>query len=470
MPCGWRLSPRSSNGSPSLHIIGPIQLKPLSVLNSSPPRVPTRSPLAGHRIIVASRYHPYFLKSGTGTYISAIIDGLLAAGATVRLLVTEPPPELSNQLLVPDPLSTHDRLTARIDGSIRLHGYLLSTRGVTHKVKSWAQRAVNKVERLVTGAPPHPPCLDLKWPAWDEALRLPEARFLKREVAVFRPHSILLNYSWLAPFTAHLPVGPSRPKSFMLTHDVRHQDCVQSPHGMVFRENCAYSKEREISELIQVDTVVAIQPREARHFKAMLPGKDVITMYPPIALVGSVCRQPVLGRCLLVGSNNAANGEGARWFLDQVWPLVMAGMHEAHLRICGDVGKHALLASIPPSVVICGRVSNLNVEYSKTSVVAAPLLFGSGIKLKVIEAMSHGCAVVGTSVAMDGVEPLPSMLIGYDQPELFAKKILGLLKDTEARKQAEKAALTLAKEQFSVEACLAPLVKQLLSAYPASCE
>src|SRR5215213_7290279 len=59
---------------------------------------PSIRPLAGLRLAFPTRHHPYFGNSGSTTYISTLLRGLADAGATIRVIVVEPPGEISKRL------------------------------------------------------------------------------------------------------------------------------------------------------------------------------------------------------------------------------------------------------------------------------------------------------------------------------------------------------------------------------------
>jgi len=100
------------------------------------------------------------------------------------------------------------------------------------------------------------------------------------------------------------------------------------------------------------------------------------------------------------------NDDGLRSFLMNVWPLVLAARPDARLRVVGRHPRRALIdlvARHAGTVTLEGFVPDLNEIFSRSAAMVNPLRFGSGIKLKIIDALSGGLPVISTSIGADGV-------------------------------------------------------------------
>lgn len=99
------------------------------------------------------------------------------------------------------------------------------------------------------------------------------------------------------------------------------------------------------------------------------------------------------------------NEDGVRSFLTEVWPTVLTRMPAARLRIIGrecSAELAAVVGRFGDSVSLEGYVEDLTEVLSSAAGLINHLRFGSGIKLKVIEALGRGLPVVSTSVGADG--------------------------------------------------------------------
>ena len=86
-----------------------------------------------------------------------------------------------------------------------------------------------------------------------------------------------------------------------------------------------------------------------------------------------------------------------------------------------------------------------------------PLLLGTGIKIKLLEALSFGKAVVSTHLGIEGLEAWAHGAVSVaDDADSFAIAIVQLLNDDGLRRHREDAALRLADEHFGPAQALEP--------------
>ena len=219
----------------------------------------------------------------------------------------------------------------------------------------------------------------------------------------------------------------------------------------------------ELRLLGAADAVVAIQGEEAAFIRHALPGRQVIVA--PIAAAPVAAPQPGEGASLLfVGSDTAPNVDGLRWFLRAVLPLVRRAVPLVELRVAGKVGGAIgpLPEEVAGAVRILGLVPDLAPHYRDAAVVVSPLLVGSGLKIKLIEALAQGKAVVATGVTLQGVQQDCAQAVRpIDDLGEFAAEIVALLDDAALRGERAAASLRVARERFSAAACHAGLLGYL---------
>ncbi|HYD88931.1 MAG TPA: glycosyltransferase [Vitreimonas sp.] len=211
------------------------------------------------------------------------------------------------------------------------------------------------------------------------------------------------------------------------------------------------SAEDEFRMLSLTDAVIAIQHDEAARVRMSLPHSVVITA--PHSTQLAPAPQPGEDDLLLfVGSNTAPNVVGLEWFFREIWPLIRAKRAAARLKVAGSVAR--ALGPPPEGVTMLGLVGDLEPLYAEAGVVISPLYTGSGLKIKLVEALAAGKAVVGTSVTAQGIEPqVVGAMAREDEPARFADACVALLGDRDARATLSAAALACANEHFSAAAC-----------------
>ncbi|HRO02701.1 MAG TPA: glycosyltransferase, partial [Terricaulis sp.] len=221
----------------------------------------------------------------------------------------------------------------------------------------------------------------------------------------------------------------------------------------------AMSAAEEFALLGMADAVIAIQAEEAQAVAAALPHRRVLVA--PHGVATAPAPQPGEDDALLfVGSNTAPNIIGLEWFFEKIWPLVRAKRPQARLKVAGSVAR--ALGAAPEGVSMLGVVDDLAPLYAQAGVVISPLYTGSGLKIKLIEAMAAGKAVVGTSVTAQGVEEVVAGAMALaDDPADFAAAIVDLAGNRARRAELGQAALACAESRFSVRAAFAPLLEFL---------
>jgi polysaccharide biosynthesis protein PslH len=87
---------------------------------------------------------------------------------------------------------------------------------------------------------------------------------------------------------------------------------------------------------------------------------------------------------------------------------------------------------------------------ARAAVVVVPLRVGGGTRLKIVEAMAMGKAIVSTTLGAEGIDAVPGrdMLIA-DEPETFAASVVGLLHDPSLSARLGESARRLAVERYS---------------------
>lgn len=144
---------------------------------------------------------------------------------------------------------------------------------------------------------------------------------------------------------------------------------------------------------------------------------------------------------LYIGDDNNHNIKGFQWFSDKVLDRL-----PSDIKIL-VVGKMARVIPDDPRVEKRPYVENLDEPYATSKISICPILTGSGMKIKVVEALNYGKPVVGTKLAASGfVSKENNGVIIADEPALFASAITRLLRDknhylsvsTEAKAYFEK--------------------------------
>ncbi len=415
------------------------------------------SPVSDRRqVCVLSRQRIIGATNGSSAYLLGICTALRGSGCDVHLIWPSPTvfgrwPWLS---LRPE-MAVFSAISLR--GGVRIGRHLVAT-----DPRIAARAAVGLVARVLAR-------LKLPMAQFDRRAPYAIAQDWQREDLLFvaqqvrRPTDIVVaDYAFL---TEGIPYTLSpRAASAVVMHDLFSSRQAQFDQLGAADTVARIDQATEMKHLGRAGIIVAIQATEAAVVRACLPNRSVVTA--PMAVLPDDRPQPGTAPLVLfVGSNTAPNITGLRWFLDRAWPQVRAAVAGARLRVAGSVCK--VIGAVPEGVELLGIVPDLVPEYRKAAVVISPLLAGSGLKIKLIEALGHGKAVVVTRVTLQGVEDLAGRAVEVaDDAEEFAAAVVSLLRDDARRTARASAALDVARRYFSPAACYEDLLRALSSRSP----
>jgi polysaccharide biosynthesis protein PslH len=156
---------------------------------------------------------------------------------------------------------------------------------------------------------------------------------------------------------------------------------------------------------------------------------------------------------LFLGSfGHPPNVDAAVRLAVDVMPTVRECVPDAVLEIVGDAPPAQVRGLAGDSVIVTGRVPDVRPHLDRAAVVAAPLRLGGGMRVKVLDALASGKALVATPRALAGlpIEPGTHALVADTDAEL-ADALGELLRDPELRRRLGTAARALAAERLTWE-------------------
>jgi polysaccharide biosynthesis protein PslH len=144
------------------------------------------------------------------------------------------------------------------------------------------------------------------------------------------------------------------------------------------------------------------------------------------------------------------NTDGVIYFAKEIWPLIAEAHPEARCKIIGSRPPQSLLELAGPRFEFTGFVPDLRPHLAEAAAVVVPLRLGGGTRLKIVEAMAMGKAIVSTSLGAEGIEASPGRdLLIEDQPEIFADAVGRLLANPGFAARIGQAARKLAVQRYS---------------------
>jgi polysaccharide biosynthesis protein PslH len=156
------------------------------------------------------------------------------------------------------------------------------------------------------------------------------------------------------------------------------------------------------------------------------------------------------------------NIDALQYFTNEILPLLRARRPQIRLRIVGRRPSEALKNQFLgiPDVDFTGEVENVLPYLGRAAVFVVPLRIGGGSRIKILEALAAGKAVVSTSIGAEGLHLISGkhLLIG-DSPREFAQCVEQLLASKDLRKQLGEQGRLLVNDRYGWEGIAAELEK-----------
>jgi glycosyltransferase involved in cell wall biosynthesis len=202
---------------------------------------------------------------------------------------------------------------------------------------------------------------------------------------------------------------------------------------------CVTEQDRRLLQWLSDSTSVAYLPR----------GVDIPETIPRYS-----AREPK--SLLFVGSfNHHPNVDAAEWLCEDIFPQVLRAHPDSKLYIVGPNPPQHLVArgSRLPGLQILGFVDDLDAVLQRCRVFIAPLRFGGGVKVKILQAMAHGLPVVTTRIGAEGITVGGNNpLLGGESIERLVAHIVMLFEHEDIAAGLSETGRKLVQERYSWDA------------------
>ena len=210
---------------------------------------------------------------------------------------------------------------------------------------------------------------------------------------------------------------------------------------------------------LTADRVVAVSDTDARALRKLIPsleiavvpnGVDMDYYTAPVPPLETEEGPGALDLVFTAKMDFRPNVDAVLWFAQSVLPLIRRESPETRFWAVGK-SPHARLAPLAqdPGVVLTGWVEDVRPYIAGASLYVIPLRIGGGTRLKVLEAMGMGKAIVSTALGCEGFDLVPGQeLVVADEPAEFAAAVLDLLRNAERRERLGRAARRFAGSRY----------------------
>jgi glycosyltransferase involved in cell wall biosynthesis len=294
-------------------------------------------------------------------------------------------------------------------------------------------------------------------PLWATDWRVPELERRVREIAAsWRPDVVQAELPVMGQYLAALP--EPRPARVLVEYDpgaAAAADLAATERGLrrAARLADAAAWRRYGRRLAgDVDAVVTFTEEDAALLGPLSSGARLVRIAPGIALPPTAADPVGVAppRVLFVGSFvHPPNVDAAIRLAESIFPAVRARVPSARLELVGDQPPAAVRRLAGAAVDVTGYVPDTRPHVDAAAVVAAPLGLGGGMRLKVLEALAAGKAVVATPRAVAGLdlEPGTHAVVADGDAEL-GDALVELLENPARRRRIGSAARDFARERL----------------------
>jgi hypothetical protein len=173
--------------------------------------------------------------------------------------------------------------------------------------------------------------------------------------------------------------------------------------GVLARLEAARMARFEGEAVRRTAATVALTSRDADRLRALSGAPEKVRhVAAPFPSVLPAADSPLPGApaVVLVGSGGwLPNQQGAAWFVRAVWPQVSRALPAASLHVFGEAGAAGAARVVPHPALAESRQA-----FAPGAVMVVPLTFGSGVRMKILEAWARGVPVVATPAAAEGLD------------------------------------------------------------------
>ena len=218
----------------------------------------------------------------------------------------------------------------------------------------------------------------------------------------------------------------------------------------------------EVAAYAQAQRLMALSETDCGVLRAFVP--RVPAFLSPVAWDVTPRRAQPAGENVLFMGNfaHAPNADGLRWVLAEVWPLVRARRAAARLQVAGLNLPADFSGNESTGVQSLGFVPDVGPLLAGAALSLVPYRFGGGIKIKTVEAMARGCAVVATTVGAEGLDAIDGVHLRVaDSAAAFADAIVELLDSPTQRAALAEQAQALVAARFSWQAKMDGLMREI---------
>ncbi len=206
----------------------------------------------------------------------------------------------------------------------------------------------------------------------------------------------------------------------------------------------------EVQVIQDMDALIPISPVDEAYFQGLT---KIPIQCIPVALdkyeKADLPRKFSVG--FLGGLDWQPNVDGVKWFLNEVWKPFVADGKDVQLQIAGRNTPKEMFTWDYNKVTVLGEVASAKEFLNSQSIIVVPIFSGSGMRVKIIEAMAFGKCILSTKIGAEGIRCVDDehIILG-EHPQDWIKALEDLMNSSERVNRIGVAAKKLAEQEYSI--------------------
>jgi glycosyltransferase involved in cell wall biosynthesis len=294
-------------------------------------------------------------------------------------------------------------------------------------------------------------------------------RFVDRLQRSLAPRVVLVQMTRNTPLVHPRPTGLKRRATYLLdTHDLLSLRTARMRSSGARIER-AIEADHEALAFDAYDALLAIQATEASRMRALFTDRPIVVVphgldLPPVTSARPRGDGPI--RLGFLGGRDEANRDALDWFLEHVFGKLRQSLGErVVLVVAGRMGR--IEGGLERGVIAMGPVESIDDFWPAIDVAINPVRYGSGLKIKNVEALAHGRALVTTPIGAEGLESAaPEGLAIAHSPQEWIERLSAWASSPQRIDEVGRAGRLYAERHFPPALAFAAL-DAFLAALPA---
>ena len=220
-------------------------------------------------------------------------------------------------------------------------------------------------------------------------------------------------------------------------------------------------QQQECAVVDQADETWVVSSVEQELLRSERPHKSIEIVSTIVDVPGSGNPFSLRRDFLFIGSfQHRPNIDAVLFFTKKIYPAVKRRLPDAKFYVIGDKAPPEVVALASESIVVTGRQPDVQPYFDNVKLSIAPLRWGAGVKGKINQSMGFGVPVVGTSIAVEGMDLTNREdVMVADEPDQFANAMIELYESEELWNRLSQNAIVKTRELYSVQAAQKQLRK-----------